>query len=307
MLKRPKPTRLLPRTPNPATSFDDAVQRVREIQHKGGEVARPDCRTQLLSHGKQTETAVLLLHGYTNCPRKFREFGTRLFERGHNVLIPRMPHHGFPDPLTNAHSRLTAEEMIVHAEDVVDAARGLGKRIAVAGLSAGGTLASWIAQNRSDVKGSVIISPVFGFAGFPAWSPTVLRPLLLGLPNFYRWWDPELKAFRPAMQHAYPRYASRALGQILRIADSVAVGDMPSGPDACEIVVVTNPHDSAVHNEATLHAVKNWEKRSGRRIQKYQFDAVLELPHDMIDPQRGRRYLYLVYRVLIDFVEFVLR
>ena len=51
-------------------------------------------RTALMSHGRHTEDAFVLLHGLTASPAQFVEFGHMLHERGANVLIPRLPRHG---------------------------------------------------------------------------------------------------------------------------------------------------------------------------------------------------------------------
>jgi carboxylesterase len=59
-----------------------------------------ECRTQLLTHGKRTARAVLLLHGYTDCPRQMTGLARRFFEKGYNVYVPptlsrrRLTRHG---------------------------------------------------------------------------------------------------------------------------------------------------------------------------------------------------------------------
>ena len=106
------------------------------------------CRSILLTHGQRTEKAVVLFHGYTNCPQQFRELGQILYEQGYNVLIPRLPRHGLADRKVENLSPLTAEELRECADMSVDIACGLGRKVYVAGLSAGGTLSAWVAQNR---------------------------------------------------------------------------------------------------------------------------------------------------------------
>ena len=36
----------------------------------------------------------MLIHGLTNAPKEFAELGGLLHDRGHNVIILRMPYHG---------------------------------------------------------------------------------------------------------------------------------------------------------------------------------------------------------------------
>jgi hypothetical protein len=45
--------------------------------------------------------------GVTNCPQRYAVLGQMLFERGANVLIPRMPKNGYADIETDALHHLT--------------------------------------------------------------------------------------------------------------------------------------------------------------------------------------------------------
>src|ERR1019366_2135927 len=64
-----------------------------------GPNVNPLCRTRLYTHGHRTERALLLLHGFTNCPQQFDALGKRFHDDGWNVLIPRMfGLQGLPGP-----------------------------------------------------------------------------------------------------------------------------------------------------------------------------------------------------------------
>ena len=71
----------------------------------------PLCRTRLFAHGRRTARAVVLFHGFTNCPRQFEALGRLLHERGDNVLIPRQPRHGLADRMSEDLAALTAPEL----------------------------------------------------------------------------------------------------------------------------------------------------------------------------------------------------
>ena len=88
--------------PDPATDYDDALRRVAAVEARDGAAIAPECRTRLLTHGARAARAVVLLHGLTNCPEQFRALGERLYERGANVYIPRLPEHGLADRMTTA-------------------------------------------------------------------------------------------------------------------------------------------------------------------------------------------------------------
>ena len=87
--------------------------RFKTLQANESATLKASGRSQFMTHGYQTEHAVVLLHGYTSAPQQFHALGQRLFALGHNVLIPRAPHHGLPDPLATAHAQLTTDELKV--------------------------------------------------------------------------------------------------------------------------------------------------------------------------------------------------
>ena len=60
----------------------------------------PRCVPYVLHHGAATERAIVLFHGFTNCPRQFSALAQQFFERGFNVYVPRLPRHGLRDKLT---------------------------------------------------------------------------------------------------------------------------------------------------------------------------------------------------------------
>ena len=55
--------------------------------------------------------AVLLFHGFTNCPQQFDELARRFHARGCNVYVPRIPHHGLKDRLTRDLENVTVDEL----------------------------------------------------------------------------------------------------------------------------------------------------------------------------------------------------
>src|SRR5438105_2829557 len=106
--------------PKPAASYAESVQRVAALQAEERDGYHPDCVSQLLTHGAKAERAVVLVHGYTNCPKQFIPLGRQFFERGDNVLIARMPRAGRANRMSAEHGGMTAGEMAAHADEVVD-------------------------------------------------------------------------------------------------------------------------------------------------------------------------------------------
>src|SRR5687768_17311038 len=94
--------------PDPAASYDEAVQRIEALQ-AGDSALNPDCATQFMTHGQQVERAIVFIHGYTNCPAQFAQLGEEFYALGYNVLIAPLPYHGYADRMTTEHGQLSAE------------------------------------------------------------------------------------------------------------------------------------------------------------------------------------------------------
>ena len=286
--------------PHPLQSYGEAVQRIDALKANRAPEMNPDCVTQFMTHGKKVEHAIILVHGYTNCPAQFRELGQRFYDLGYNVLIASLPHHGLADRMTDEQAQLTAKELTQYADEIVDVAQGLGDHVSMMGISAGGVITAWAAQNRSNIDTAVIISPAFGFKQIPTPVTAVVMNSYLLLPNSYVWWDPILQTkIEPA--HAYPRYSKRALAQTLRLGFAVQVQAQRIAPAASRIIVVTNANDTAINNPLTDKVVAHWQK-DGAHIAIYEFPLSLGLGHDLIDPGQPDQQIDLVYPQLIDLV-----
>lgn len=233
-------------------------------------------------------------------PAQFHQLGMIFYERGYNVVIPRMPHHGLADVLSPDQAHLTADELAAHVTEAVDIAQGLGEQVMVAGISAGGILTGWVAQNRADIEQAVLIAPVFGLYAIPAQLTTPVTNLFNILPNFFLWQDDELKANVPNPPQVYPQNATRALSQILRLGFAVRTEAGESPPAAAAILVVTNANDDAVDNQVTAGVVADWCAHGREHLQTYEFKADLGLDHDVLDPAHPKQKIDLVYPVLLD-------
>lgn len=98
----------------------------------------------------------LVLHGFTGNPASMRPLAERLAAAGLAVELPRLPGHG-----------TTVEDMATTSWDDWSAAAeaayaGLAARcdrVVVAGLSMGGTLATWLAVHHPEIAGLVLVNP----------------------------------------------------------------------------------------------------------------------------------------------------
>ena len=79
--------------------------------------------------------AVVLLHGLSNAPPQYDRLATQLAARGHAVLVPRLPYHGYRDRLTDALADLRAVDMEQTALEALTIAALCGERVVVLGVS----------------------------------------------------------------------------------------------------------------------------------------------------------------------------
>jgi esterase/lipase len=238
-------------------------------------------RTILRLHGERRPRAVVLLHGLTSSPAQFERFAGTLYERGHNVIVPRLPRHGHADRLTTALARLRPDELYAAAASYIEVARELGEHVTVAGFSLGGLLAAWIAQHH-DVDRAVAIAPFFGVAWIPGFFMSGISELALRIPNRFEWWDPVLRE-RQQPEHGYPRYPTHAVAHAFRLASRILRDASHVAPRARQIVLVVNAGESTVDNRAIARLYRKWHTHSPQSVELLTLEG-LPLSHDVVEP-----------------------
>ena len=298
----PLPIRGLESRPSPARSYAEALRLVAALREEDTQAIAAECGTILLTHGGRTSHVIVLLHGLTNCPAQFDSLGRICFARGANVFIPRLPGHGFADHMTDELARADAGELGRFADRVLDAAHGLGDSVTVAGLSVGGTLAAWAAQERPDVDRAVMIAPMLGVARAPGpWTPVVTR-LMGALPNLFIWWDSDRKQDLPGPKHVYPRFATRSVAATLRLGAVACERAQRVGPACRSLAIVTVGGDLAVDNGLSAALVRAWRGHGALDVATYEFPAKLHLNHDVVDPEQMGGNPAVTYPVLIRLI-----
>jgi pimeloyl-ACP methyl ester carboxylesterase len=288
--------------PDKLLTYDEAVKAIESLAGSRPSVL-PKCTTQLLEHGQPTERVFVLLHGLSNCPAQFSELGRQLFERGHNVLIPRLPYHGEEDRLTTEWGGLTAEKMLEAGNQAVDLARSLGREVTVAGLSINGATVAWMAQNRDDLQKAVLLAPFLASAGLPDWTLAPVERILLRLPNMFFWWDSKAKENLKGPSYAYPRFPTRVVGETMMLGRSV-LEESRILPARCpSILTVTSAHDTAANNVVADQLVANWRRLRPIGVDSFEFPADERVPHDFIDPNQPHQRIDLVYPKIIQLLE----
>lgn len=233
-------------------------------------------------------------------PAQFDRIGRALFERGHNVLAPRLPRHGHADPLSTALERLRPEDLYQAVSDYVETARELGDRITVAGFSLGGLLAAWIAQHYA-VDRAVLIAPFLGVSVIPNRLMGGVAERLLRLPNRFHWWNPILRE-RQTPANGYPRYTTHAIAYAYRIARSLLDEARDGGPAAQRVSIVTNATEVAVNNFAIRRLYECWHDRRPDDVEIAVLTG-LPLSHDIVSPLRPWRLADRVHPYLLEAID----
>jgi carboxylesterase len=256
----------------------------------------PYGRSILLTHGAAAPKVFVLLHGLSASPRQFLELGSRLFERGSNVLIPRLPRHGHEDRLTTALRDLTAEELATFARETLATARTLGREVVVVGFSLGGLLAAWIAQHET-VDRVIAIAPFLGLSFLPGRRLTRrFTAAALRLPNRFLWWHPLLRE-RLLPTHGYPRYATHAVAQAYRLAQELFRAAGERAPATRDISFVLNSSELVVNNRSATRLAGLWRASAPGSVDVHRLER-LPPSHDIIEPLGPSWVVPLVYPTL---------
>jgi esterase/lipase len=294
----PIDTRTMPAEPHPFADYSGAVS----AYNAGVERDRPgvmaDGSSLIYVHGARTPRAIVLIHGLTNSPRQFRELAQQLYDRGNNVIVPRMPLHGLIAADVDALREMTSERYRAFADSAVDVARGLGDTVLVVGLSAGGNVAAWIAQHRADVTRVVVIAPAITLARIPRLLAAPAMNVMERAPNLTLHQTPDtLRA------HAYFGVSTRGLGETLRFGAMVLEDAGRDAPLVRDITLVVNDNDHTISEGSALQLMERWKARAGITTRVHRFDRALRLPHDVIDISQRCGVTALVYPVVIALVE----
>ena len=102
-------------------------------------------------------SGVLVLHGFTGNPTSMRSIAERVVAAGYSVELPRLPGHGTTvEDMTTT----TWADWTKSAEQAYDELAERCERVAVVGLSMGGGLAAYLAEERPTIAGCVLINPL---------------------------------------------------------------------------------------------------------------------------------------------------
>jgi carboxylesterase len=284
---------------NAQVTYAEAVAAVSAAAQDEGDAVHPLCHTSVVTSGAKTENVAVIFHGLGTCPQQFAAVSDALHTDGWTVLLVRLPYHGMADRLSEAPAAMKAEAVLREAGHWIDMAQALGDRVTVVGFSGGGTVAAYLANVRSDIDRVVLAAPMLGVQAFPVDLTRPISTLAHFVPNWWGWFNPELKENVEGPAYTYPRYSSRTLAEFLRIGLQSAAHAQATAPAVADIRVLLNANDESVRNEAAKSVAAAWAQ-NGAEVKLHEFPTSAGLKHDMIDPGQPYQKVDLVYPVLLD-------
>lgn len=292
------PAALAPRAVRVAHSREQALARLQVLAQADTAALTSGCGTFALVPAARAPRAFVLLHGITNCPLQFAALAESLHARGDAVIVPRVPHHGLANRMTTELAALRADEMTALVTECVGVARGLGDTVVVMGLSTSGVIAAWAGQVLPGVDRAVVIAPALA----PPWQPAplgaVAARLAMRLPNQFVWWDDEKREALGGPAQCYPRFATRAMGEVYVLAGALQGAAARERPVAHDLVLVTTAADEAVSLPAVRALAELWRAR-GAAVREVEFPREERVVHDMVDPAQVGARIESVYPVLL--------
>src|SRR2546430_1986936 len=261
--------------------YSEGMRIAATLRDLDGPNVNPLCHTRVYTHGERVKRSLVLLHGFTNCPKQFDALGRQFFDRGWNVVIPRYPRHGYTDRLNTSIAELRADHLTAVANRAAEVGAGLGERLTVAGLSLGAILSGLLAHSRGDIQRAVLIAPMLGLKPLPGPALTAMSAAAKALPNFYMWWSNELKdSLGPP--YGYPRFATHAYAALFDCGRQLVRSAREEAPRAKSIAVITNAGEPRLDNRFTYRLVELW-RQHGVSVETLEFSAAAWLTHDLFD------------------------
>jgi hypothetical protein len=121
------------------------------------------------------------------------------------------------------------------------------------------------------------------------------------IPNFYIWWNSELKdALGPP--YGYPRFPTHAYAALFDAGRILVRSARTTPPKARSIAVVTNAAEPRVDNRFTYRLIDSW-RAHGAGVETFEFPAGDQLTHDLIDPGNAAQRTDHVYPIVTRLIE----
>lgn len=222
------------------------------------------------------DTGVLVVHGFTGNPQSMRGLATAFGDAGFTVELPLLPGHG-----TELAQMLATDwaDWSAAVESAYQELAARTERIVVAGLSMGGTLTLWLAQQHPEIAGIVLINPACPIPGQNAENIAALEAVLAAGDQLMDGIGSDI-ADPDASELAYGQTPVAPLLSLVRNGEEVARG---IGSITCPALLLTSPQDHVVDPSHGDHVAAHY----GGPLERVSLDrsyhvATLDYDKDLI-------------------------
>lgn len=218
---------------------------------------RPDIPPERQPHAHWvSDTGCLLMHGFMGSPQSTRPLAAHLAQQGISSYAPLWPGHGhLPDKIRG----VSHQDWLAAAEEALALMRQKCRHIVLVGHSMGAVLAAHLAHHHADMRGLVLLAPLYTVPDPRIQVVRLLRYVMpyvypLRLPGFppdlaigrATDFDPTLDLSDPAVQRWLPRgtrIPTSGLAEMCRMAE---VGRALWPQLRLRTVVIQGGHDRAL-------------------------------------------------------------
>ncbi len=281
--------------PNPA----DLDQYLAQSEAKYSDIIPGAEKTIVWANAEKTKTplSIVYIHGYSATRQETVPLSDEIAAKlGANLFYTRLSGHGRTGAAMDEPS---VNDWLNDTMEAFEIGKRLGDKVIVVGVSTGGPLAAWLAEqpNTDEALAYVLLSPNFAPRDSNAEILTLpwakqFAPLILGAEYS---WTPQNEGHAKYWTHSYP---STALVTMMGLVKFVRGSDLESIKKP--VLVIYSPHDQVVNSDA----VEQGYARIGSEIKEIQpiEDSGNPENHVLAGDILAPKNTQVVEKMILDFI-----
>lgn len=246
---------------------------------------------------KQTELALVYLHGFSASPKELSPVTEQLADKlGANIYYARLTGHGRS---SEAMAEASVQDWLNDTEQAWQIGQLIGKRVVFISVSTGGTLAAWLGVQgfAQEMAINILISPNFGVAsrsaGIVRWN--------WGF-RLAKWLTGPTREFTPQSElHAKYwtyRYPLKAVVPMIKLVDQVQ--DQDYDQTTIDTVMIYSPDDAVIRPDRIQQIAKQMRKAKVELIEFTESTDPYQhvLAGDAVSPESNQAMIELLYGII---------